>query len=86
MLNSAFLNEQAKVFSERLRRGAGDDLQAQVQFGVRLALSRPITAKEVARGVDLVTKLRKEENVSDEESLRMFCLMTLNLNEYVYLD
>ena len=86
MLNSAFLNEQAKVFSERLRRGAGDDLQAQVQFGLRLALSRPITAKEVARGVDLVTKLRKEENVSDEESLRMFCLMTLNLNEYVYLD
>jgi hypothetical protein len=87
MLNSEFMNEQARVLAERLKRDRGDDVAAQVRRGLSLALTRPITDAEVARGVKLISDLQQgEEKVSAEESLRIFCLMALNLNEYVYLD
>jgi hypothetical protein len=86
MLNSAYLNEQARVLADRLRREAGEDVAAQVRLSLRLALTRPIDDEEVARGVKLIEDLQKVEGVAKEESLRIFCLMTLNLNEYVFLD
>jgi mono/diheme cytochrome c family protein len=86
MLNSEFINKQADIFAERLRREAGDDLTAQVKLGLNLATSRTPTDAEVRRGVDLVTTLAREEGASQAAALRYFCLMVLNLNEFMYLD
>jgi hypothetical protein len=38
------------------------------------------------RGVGLIETLEREDRVSAEVALQSFCLVVLNLNEFVYLD
>src|SRR5205807_1297403 len=86
MLNSDFLNEQASVFADELRRHAGNDAAAQVRLALRRALQREPLAGEIQRGMNFIEKMRQEHRFSHEEALHSFCLLILNLNEFVYLD
>src|SRR5207237_3089358 len=61
MINGEFLNKQAAVFADRLRREAGGDKTAQVRRALYLATSRPPTDADVRRGVDLIEALRRED-------------------------
>jgi hypothetical protein len=47
---------------------------------------REPSAQEVERGVGLMARLRDQHQLTPEEALRSFCLLTLNLNEFIYLD
>ena len=58
----------------------------QVRLGLSLAVSRPPTDDEVQRGLDLIDALQKEDGMSPDAALRTFCLMAMNLNEFMYLD
>lgn len=86
MLNSDFVNEQAAVFANDLRREAGADPAAQVRLALWRTLQREPSAAEVARGVGFVQRMRQEHHSTPEEALRSFCLLALNLNEFMYLD
>jgi hypothetical protein len=86
MLNGAFLNRQAARLAARLRREAGPDPHKQVRRALWLATSRSPTAKEISRGVKLMEALRKMDGLSADASLTAFCLLVLNLNEFIYLD
>jgi hypothetical protein len=86
MLNGEFLNEQARVFADDLRAKAGDDAAAQVRLALRRVTQREPSAKEVERGVDFIARLRDKHGLSAEEALRSFCLLALNLNEFIYLQ
>jgi hypothetical protein len=86
LLNGDFVNEQADLFADRLRREAGTDIRKQVALALNLATSRPPRETEICRGVDLITALRTKEVMSEQAVLRSFCLVVLNLNEFVYLD
>jgi mono/diheme cytochrome c family protein len=85
-LNGAFLNEQAKIFAERLKKDAGTDLKAQVRLALSLATSRQPSDAEIRRGVSLIEALQREERASADVALQSFCLVVLNLNEFIYLD
>jgi len=90
MMNGVFLQKQAKVFAERVREEAGThdavDLAGMVRRAVEIALLRPASDEEVARGVDLINTLEETDGVSPGRALEIYCLMVLNLNEFVYLD
>jgi mono/diheme cytochrome c family protein len=86
MLNGEFLNGQAKIFADDLRKKAGDDPAAQVRLALRRATQREPTAKEIERGVAFMARMRDRHELSAEEALRSFCLIALNLNEFVYLN
>ena len=86
MLNSGFLNQQAALFAARLQKEAGQDTAAQVRLALNLATARPPAEKEIARGMKLIDRLKKQDGASDDAALRYFCLMVLNLNEFLYLD
>jgi hypothetical protein len=86
LLNSAFLNDQAKVFAESARSEAGPDTAAQVRLVLRRATQRSPAAAEVERGVRFMQAVRELHKQSADEALRSFCLLALNLNEFVYLD
>jgi hypothetical protein len=90
MMNGEFLHRQARVFAERVRREAGGpdaaDVPAQVRRALEIALVRPATEAEVARGVALVDRLDDADGVSPSRAMELFCLMVLNLNEFAYLD
>jgi hypothetical protein len=86
LLNGDFLHEQAQVFADDLRKRAGDDPAAQVRLALRRATQRDPSAKEVERGVAFLAGLRTKHKLPAEEALRLFCLLTLNLNEFIYLN
>jgi hypothetical protein len=86
LLNSAFANEQAEKFAARLGREGGKDIIAQVRLALRLATCREPTDAQVKKGVTLIAALHKDEGASPEVAMKDFCLVVLNLNEFVFLD
>jgi hypothetical protein len=90
MMNGSFLQRQARVFADRVRREAGGpdaaDVSAQVRRALSIALTRPATDDEVVRGVALVERLEDTDGVGPGRAMELFCLMVLNLNEFTYLD
>jgi hypothetical protein len=86
MMNGEFLNQQARLFAARLKREAGGDTDRQVRLALSLATSRPPTDAEVRRGVGLIQSLQAQDGASPDAALDLYCLLVLNLNEFVYLD
>ena len=86
MLNGEFLNEQATQFAKRLRNEAGPDVKNQVSLAYCLALNREPDEAMIRRGLRLIEALKTKHELSADKALEKFCLMTLNLNEFVYLD
>ncbi len=86
LLNSDFVHEQAALFAGRLRREGGPELDKQVRLALTLATMRPPNDTEVRHGVKLIAGLKVKDGISEEAALTYFCLVVLNLNEFVYLD
>ncbi|WP_422929993.1 DUF1553 domain-containing protein [Singulisphaera sp. PoT] len=86
MLNGAFLNQQAARMGERVRREAGEKVEDQVALALKLVTTRVPTQAEINRGLALVEYLEKQEGASAKNAVDSFCLLALNLNEFVYLD
>jgi hypothetical protein len=76
MMNNNFVINEAKHFSERLRREAGADIKAQVDRGYRLALGRAPSEFERAKSTEFIR--------SSPNGLQAFCQALFNLNEFVY--
>ena len=90
MMNGDFVQQQARRFAERVRREVGGpdgaDTAAEVRRALEIALTRPATDDEVARGVALVDTLEGQDGVGPSRALELYCVMVLNLNEFAYLD
>jgi hypothetical protein len=86
MLNGDFIRSQAAVFADSLRQEAGAEPADQVRLGLRRVLQRAPRPGEVDRGIRFMNMLRERDKLTAEEALTRFCLLALNLNEFVYLD
>ena len=86
MLNGSFLHKQAAEFAGRLRREAGADRTEQIKLALRLALCRQPEKQEIDEGLKLIESLTTKHQLDDEKALDYYCLMVLNLNEFIYLD
>ncbi len=86
MINGDFLHKQAKRFADRLRREADKTVDAQVRLALQLATSREPNTAEIRRGVALIQALQTQDGATAETALNSFCLVVLNLNEFIYLD
>ncbi|MDG2467897.1 MAG: DUF1553 domain-containing protein [Pirellulaceae bacterium] len=86
MINSEFLNEEAKVFADFLKKEKPNNIKAQVELGLFRVLQREPTGAEISRGMELIDRLQSDDKVNADESLRLFCLVSLNLNEFLFVD
>ena len=86
LLNSAFINAQAQTFAAYLQKQAGTSETAQVTLALRRVMQREPTAKETQRGLTFLQTLQQKHGQSDADALRAFCVIALNLNEFIYLD
>jgi hypothetical protein len=86
MLNGAFANEQARLFAQRLQKEAPNDAPAQVRCAIRLTTGRQPDPQEVEKDLAYMKSLRDDHQVSEADALRLYCLLQLNANEFVYLD
>ena len=85
LLNSEFMNRQAAVFADFLRKEAGDNANKQVELALTRITQRRPEQSEVDRGLGLIESLKKG-GVSEDIALKYFCLAMFNLNEFLYLD
>ena len=74
LMNNGMVLTQSKIFAERLKKDAGEDVARQVERAFQLALSRPPDAFERKESIAFVQKA----------GLADFCHAMLNLNEFVY--
>jgi len=86
LLNSEFILTASAVFSDMLQEAHPDHLDAQVRTALQRVTQRPPTDIEVARGLQLISTLQSEQKMTAEQARKFFCLVALNLNEFVYLD
>ena len=84
MMNSKFLNDSAEVLANRLQTEAATTPD-RVARAIQLATSRPATKQDIADGVALIEHYTKN-GIAEAQALHRFCLLVLNLNEFVYLD
>ncbi|MBB6051150.1 DUF1549 domain-containing protein [Armatimonas rosea] len=84
-LNGKFFHDQAKVLAARLDKESNGNLEQFVARGLTLATQRPPTPSEITRGLKLI-KTFESQKMSTEQAKSTFCLLTLNLNEFMYLD
>ena len=86
MLNSDFVNRQARTFAEYVKNSAGPEPARQVELALWRTTQRNPSPVEIQQGVDLIESLQRDEGASSDDALHSFCLVTLNLNEFMYLD
>ena len=86
LLDGDFVHHHLGAIVERLRADAGEELEALVRRGLELALARSVDAEEVSDHVQWIHAIRDEFGLSEEESLRDFALLLVNLNEFAYVD
>jgi hypothetical protein len=75
LLNSSFINQQAKLLAERARSAAGEDLRAQLRQVFRLALAREPSEHEA----DAASR------VGRDFGLPAVCRALLNSNEFLFI-
>jgi hypothetical protein len=85
MINSEFTNQQAKHLAE-LVRSKHDDPDQQIAVVLRRVLQRNPTEQEIARGVAFLSDPAMANDADAAKALQVFCLLALNLNEFVYLQ
>ena len=84
LLNSDFMRQQASVFANILR--LQESTVTQVQRGLSRVTQRPPSQDEIQKGITLIEHLQSKEGLTANQALQYFCLMALNLNEFIYLD
>jgi hypothetical protein len=89
MLNSKFFNDIAIQFAQRVRTEAGNDPRKQVTLALSDTFKRMPTRAEISQGVELMQKMKTfgtDQNERGHDPLERFCLMVLNLNEFIFVD
>ncbi|WP_417750160.1 PSD1 and planctomycete cytochrome C domain-containing protein [Rosistilla oblonga] len=87
MFNSDYLVRQSSDLADLAEREApAGDAADRVAAALRRVLQRDASEQEIAWGVELMQRLRSEHQVDQRRGLELFCLVALNLNEFIYLD
>jgi hypothetical protein len=76
MMNSEFTVAQAEQFAARIRKQAGENPEASVEAGWRLALGRAPTPEERQTALEYLKR----------NSLPRLCLLIFNMSEFIYAD
>jgi hypothetical protein len=91
MLNNEFTLIQANRFAERVLKEAGKDQREQVKTMYRIALTREPNARELETNTAFLAKQREQaisrgEKDGDLAALADLADVTLNLNEFMYIE
>ncbi|MCH2209926.1 MAG: PSD1 and planctomycete cytochrome C domain-containing protein [Fuerstiella sp.] len=84
LLNSKFMQQQASAFADSLRKQKSSF--DRVRRGLTVVTQRPPSEDEIRKGLALIEQLQSKEGFTSDQALQYFCLLALNLNEFIYLD
>ncbi|MCH2367722.1 MAG: DUF1549 and DUF1553 domain-containing protein [Planctomycetes bacterium] len=82
MYNGDFVSEEAKFFAARVRKSAGEDPAAQVEYAFQLALGRSAGPEEAEKMIELL----RSSAGPGKDSLAALCRVLFNTSEFIYID
>lgn len=85
MLNSEFINRQAAKFAEFVKRSDAKTHPERVRLILRRVFQRQPTEAEIELGLEFIQQM-KSIGHDDDKSLELYCVIALNINEFLYLD
>ncbi|QDU25115.1 Planctomycete cytochrome C [Anatilimnocola aggregata] len=85
MINGQFMQSQAAEFAKQLQSQSAKPAE-QIRLALRRALQREPVEKEISRGLQFLRDAQAQDKLTADLALQRFCLLTLNLNEFVFLD
>lgn len=85
LLNSDFIHKQAGKLAGKIDAANVADDEV-VRRTVREVLSREATSDEAADGETFIQALQKDDGVSRQRAIELYCLTVLNWNEFLFLD
>ncbi|QEG42029.1 PSD1 and planctomycete cytochrome C domain-containing protein [Roseimaritima ulvae] len=87
LMNGRYSREIADKMARDVRHALPEATPEQLTAEVlRRVTQREPTADEIARGLTFIESLRTQHQQDAETALELFCLLSLNLNEFVHLD
>ncbi|MEW6127761.1 MAG: DUF1553 domain-containing protein [Acidobacteriota bacterium] len=91
LMNNEFVLQQAEFFAERIKREAGENINAQIVRAFMMGLNRQPTRKELRWATAFMQKqaagyLQRGDEKPEAAALRDFCHAIFNLNEFLYVD
>ncbi|WP_146445052.1 PSD1 and planctomycete cytochrome C domain-containing protein [Botrimarina colliarenosi] len=86
LMHGGFLQEQAQALATRAVAEGPADRQGRVKYALRLVLQREPDAEMVSDSLQLIDRYQTGHGLSADAAFDQFCLMAMNLSEFVYLD
>ena len=86
LLNSNFVNDKAAIFAKRLEEEVKGDITARIKRGLEIVTSKPANPKSLKIAEEMIKKLKSDHGLDDQAALQRFCLVALNMNEFIFVD
>ena len=86
LLNSNFVNDKAAIFAKRLEDEVQGDITERIRRGLEIVTSKPANPKSLKIAQDMVKTLKNDHGLDDQAALQRFCLVALNMNEFIFVD
>lgn len=84
LLNGELTNREADEFAQLIEK-EHSDLKDQITSILARVTQRQPDSDDVDEGIKLVEQWRANEEMSDHQSLKYYCLFAFNLNEFIFL-
>ncbi len=85
LLNSSFTNNEAVEFA-KIIAAKHQKRDAQVKEILWRVTQRKPTESEIKRGVQLIADWQSLDDVDQQQALAFYCLLSINLNEFMFID
>ena len=86
LLNSNFVNDKAAIFAKRLEDEVNGDITERIKRGLEIVTSKPANPESLKIAQEMVKTLKNEHGLDDQAALQRFCLVALNMNEFIFVD
>jgi mono/diheme cytochrome c family protein len=86
MVNSEFIHEQATALRDSLGYDGETALTEIVTRILKRVCQRVPETDEIELGVSTIEAWMREDSLPRDEAIRQYCLLALNLNEFVYVE
>ena len=62
------------------------DITERIRRGLEIVTSKPANPKSLKIAQDMVKTLKNDHGLDDQAALQRFCLVALNMNEFIFVD
>jgi hypothetical protein len=86
LFNGELSNAMARDLAARVMRERPGDLRAQLAWAREITSGRPAPAQEVDEAEAFISELKARDSMDDARAMQAYCLVLLNLNDFLTVD